>query len=574
MWESSRYHHLYVSIFVCTLLTQTDAYLQFGTSKSPPSISQDSVLDRNNGLIQSYHPLKKIENDIQKFRMQRMRKYSTIDPVHNDNNKHTLEVEVDVTKKQEKQKRQRKRNSNSSNQPTAVPGRWRKFRERRLPRFLQKPRPIPREESANLKESDSSNTEEDRYKFRNNNNRRNIINNRFRRNRKRNNIVHKDPDSNLDLKQTSQPEVSTIKELLDTPVQDENDSLSKENQSDREAMITNEQKKTKRERIEFSAKETSTRILKLDEKSNALFIEYMTQPVEDYSLLSFSEPTNQNISARRWIVRRLTKEEASRYNSRSGNENEENFKDNYFRLAAPLMPLIGLDLTPVIDLEVTPPLTPDPALQGDNVTSDTDDQNASSSSLGSRLKRRISSVVGMDVYNYQKNDTVQIKSMRVDLLSTDEEIHNAMKRRGPDSKRIERRNNGAFFKNNIVLPRATSVSSNKDVQEFGNEAIGFFGKIDANLHPHLEFDSSISWSTLDDDGKKDRKKIEVKIKSSITVSLSIPSVDLPIPLPSTMILNQIGSLIAKRVMGLALPRFLNQLGKIQCISVNKYWFSL
>merc|ERR1712224_493933 len=98
-------------------------------------------------------------------------------------------------------------------------------------------------------------------------------------------------------------------------------------------------------------------------------------------------------------------------------------------------------------------------------------------------------------------DTVKIKSLRVDLLSTEEQIRKAMKGDNEittDRTRLET--------NNIIEPPPTAVSTNKNVQQFGNEAIGFFEKIDDNLSPHLDFDTRISWSV--NESNNIRKKNE------------------------------------------------------------------
>ena len=309
------------------------------------------------------------------------------------------------------------------------------------------------------------------------------------------------------------------------------------------------EKKKEGKRVEFRAKEKSSRLISLDDKSCALFLEYMRQPVEDYSLRSFSEPTNKNISARRWLVRRLSKEESNQYLSPG-----ECYIDNFFRIGAPLKPLLGLDLTPVIDMQVTPSFVSD-SYKSD--TTSTLKKNATNSfQLGSRWRKRISTGMARDAAKSNK-DIIKIRSTRVDLLSTVEEISQAMNNRGPLNTSSSSSSNES-----IMQPSATAVSSNRNIQEFGNEAIGFFGKIDKNIHPHLEFDTTISWSSQESlNGKSpDLIKMKITVETSMIVSLTIPAIPLPLPIPTSLAVKQIGSLLTDQLLRLVQPKFLNQIG--------------
>ena len=115
----------------------------------------------------------------------------------------------------------------------------------------------------------------------------------------------------------------------------------------------------------------------MGEEEDSLFVKYMTQPVEQYSLLS-SHDSDKNDVGRRWIVRRLTKLESKPYYSRHLND----FENNFFRLAVPFKPIIGWDLTPVIDVKVIPALlmveqsgTTAKVTDNDNINDNDNDNN-------------------------------------------------------------------------------------------------------------------------------------------------------------------------------------------------------
>jgi len=431
----------------------------------------------------------------------------------------------------------------------AVPNRWKQFRRRRFPRFLLR---------GNLQQNDVPGSDESFLILDKNVSIAGLENIELESGidtESKPQMLSTEPIPNESQEETddstalAQNQKNLDSKMRDPEGKQDNyiDAELKISKAEKDNQIKHDKKKKKEnnlgkgKRIQFSATETSTRKILLDEITSDLFIKYMNQPVEDYSLFSVSEqPQNQPLSSRRFNVRRLTRGESNSFEYT--NEKDKNFMGNFFRLSAPLMPLVGLNLTPIIDLEVVPPSS------SKDVEQNTDNNmnlwgNRISSSLNGKLKGN--------------KDTIKMRSMRVDLLSTEAEILDAMKGNNKD----EGVRNGI----KIQSKPATSVSSNKNVQEFGNEAICFFERMDKNVQPHLDFDSFIKWiiveSKRNHDGNSEHyKQIEVSIKSSIVMSLTIPPT-VPFAVPSTLVIKQVGSLIAKRVLGLTLPRFLNQLGK-------------
>ena len=220
----------------------------------------------------------------------------------------------------------------------------------------------------------------------------------------------------------------------------------------------------------------------LSPTQRATLTEYMTQPVEDYSLLSFhdeedlslSSASHKQVTSRRWFVRRLTHEEASKY--RVGPSCSSVKESNLFRLAVPLQPLIGWDLTPVIDLEVIPPETT---------------AEDSTSSLGHNIEQslRVPEEESRDDADSPKwrplkgirsraaqtaDPTVKIRSMSVSLLSTKEEVRQLMSKSPGNEKRDGK----------------TIEAKDKDMQV---EAIGMVGKVEEWLKPHITFEAELAW---------------------------------------------------------------------------------
>lgn len=496
-----------------------------------------------------------------------------------DDHIHTVKVKVDVPRRRKVKKRVRKRRKNrnelvednsSSAYPlsssavgeivpvgVAVPTRWKKFRSRRLPRFLRKGQSISEtfstfEESMNesglgslsAKVGDEAQSKYDK--------------------------------SSPQLKQKNVEGISSDvltkeeqKQTLEGVILAEADDHKEKNITIEDAIDQSEgtikEKNTvgnkDGRRVEFSATEKSTRTILLDEKLSDRFIQYMNQPVENYSLFSVLEQQeDQVLLGRRFNVRRLTKDESICYQNANEIEGRSTyeFKDNYFRLAAPLMPLIGLDLTPIIDLEVTPTNMAIQEGKSDKSIGESYNENEVMTlrPLGSRWRNRISSAVNRET----NRDMINIRSVRVDLLSNDEDVKEAMASAG-DREKIGNNSKG-IVEEVITQAPPTALSSDQSIQEFGNEAIGLFGKAGELFHPHVNFDSSITWSIVNSNNKnkeKDSKtsRIRVTLKSTVVMSLNIPS--LPFAIPSTIITKQIGSMIAKRILGVTLPRFLKQL---------------
>eukprot|EP00956_Cyclotella_meneghiniana_P045015 scaffold349561_cov129-Cyclotella_meneghiniana.AAC.1 len=152
--------------------------------------------------------------------------------------------------------------------------------------------------------------------------------------------------------------------VLDTPTQRINNNHSSKNKR----LFQSSSSSHTPNRVTFKSTRKAVHSLS-SSPTLASLTEYMMQPVERYSLLSFhdhcqEDDNNQNtlnsssVQARRWLVRRLTPAEASEYTvKQEGGSSSSRNVDNLFRLAVPLQPLIGWDLTPVIDLEVLPPTT-------------------------------------------------------------------------------------------------------------------------------------------------------------------------------------------------------------------------
>lgn len=256
----------------------------------------------------------------------------------------------------------------------------------------------------------------------------------------------------------------------------------------------------------------------LDDRYSRLLDEYMTLPLEQYSVKSFrDEDPGSRMEGRRWFLRRLDAEESLRYREYEPRDNHEDYMRNgglpggeenggvpdyagygrFFRLAVPLAPLIGVELTPVVDLEV---------------------------------------IQEMDI------GVVRVQSLRVSLLSTADEVKALMKTRQRASKPID---------------RPTQVSQNPSVQQIGTEAIGVVGRVEQAIEPHITFDATITWDQLASSGPS------VTVKSTAVTSLTIPkramAFRVPLPLPLGLLVRRVGSLLTKKALEVTLPRFLRQL---------------
>lgn len=309
---------------------------------------------------------------------------------------------------------------------------------------------------------------------------------------------------------------------------------------------------TRAERITFKATREASHSISnsasmLSPTQRATLTEYMTQPVEDYSLLSFhdeedlslSSASHKQVTSRRWFVRRLTHEEASKY--RVGPSCSSVKESNLFRLAVPLQPLIGWDLTPVIDLEVIPPETT---------------AEDSTSSLGHNIEQslRVPEEESRDDADSPKwrplkgirsraaqtaDPTVKIRSMSVSLLSTKEEVRQLMSKSPGNEKRDGK----------------TIEAKDKDMQV---EAIGMVGKVEEWLKPHITFEAELAWQ----DGTATSKTSVVTVKSSAVTSLTIPTIPNDIiraTVPSAFLVKRLGATLTSKALEICLPRFLRQL---------------
>jgi len=310
-------------------------------------------------------------------------------------------------------------------------------------------------------------------------------------------------------------------------------------------------------------------------KHVATLTEYMTQPVSQYSLFSFhdaEESTNINnqnskkARSRRWLVRRLSTEEAQGYiSSAASSEDDEIMEEaNLFRLAVPLLPLIGWDLTPVIDLEVIPPknnnrveanlnnrVSIDKNAKRENGETDgiyeslEDCEQMSTSSSKWEPLRGIRKHIRNhgDGTNSEAGNpaVVKIRSLRVSLLSTQEEV-----------KEVMSNNNGR-----------QNQRSGSDMQK---EALQMVGKVEEWLRPHITFEAELSWNDgVSNSGiAENESSSTVTVKSTAITSLTIPKIPSEIlrkSIPSSFVVKRLGATLTSQALAICLPRFLRQLEK-------------
>jgi hypothetical protein len=255
----------------------------------------------------------------------------------------------------------------------------------------------------------------------------------------------------------------------------------------------------------------------------------MTQPVEQYSLLSFhDEESDANVNsakARRWLVRRLTAIEAQRYMNKSEHASPAN-ADNLFRLAVPLLPLIGWDLTPVIDLEVIPP------------NSTYDSAEAYDHEIQESKWAPLKGIRGRVNRNQGNDATVKIRSLRVSLLSTQEEVHAAMNCKQSNTDKSARRQNSSL-----------------KMQE---EALGMVGKVEEWLRPHISFEAELSWN----DAFAEMSTVTAKATAITSLIIpKIPSGILRASVPSAFLVKRLGTTLTSKALEICLPRFLRQLDR-------------
>ena len=347
-------------------------------------------------------------------------------------------------------------------------------------------------------------------------------------------------------------------------------------------------------RVTFKAtKESSKTILS---KSFATLTDFMTQPVNQYSLLAYHDaegmvstdetPNRKSMMSRRWLIRRLTKEESRFYVTDSSSSLEDAMNEsNLFRLAVPLFPLIGWDLTPVIDLEVIPPrkdsvvkrssrieeevrASDRGSLEGNSVTSTISSSYDSWAPLQG-IRKRISHRGG---YHESRRDSphspspvVKIRSLRVSLLSTQKEVNEIMMN---ESKSVTLDQRGR--------EREASYNSMQ------REAIEMVGRVEEWLKPHITFEAEISWndglhssasptSTTTPTGRVNNGHDDnaaapsnVTVKSTAITSLTVPKIPSEIlrnSVPSAFLVKRLGATLTSHALAICLPRFLTQLEK-------------
>jgi len=352
-------------------------------------------------------------------------------------------------------------------------------------------------------------------------------------------IVHRSNKNNL------QPSIPNLEKTL---VQEQKEGTEQQIQV------------TKAERVTFKAtREASATISNnpdsmLSSSQRATLTEYMTQPVEDYSLLSFHDEEDpslnsashkhKQVTSRRWFVRRLTHEEAGTYIVDPSCSAVK--ESNLFRLAVPLKPLIGWDLTPVIDLEVIPPeMSSDEEASSLNhnieqSTRSPEEENRDevNSSKWRPLKGLRHAVDGAR-HEGAVRPTVKIRSMSVSLLSTKEEVQQLM------SKSVGTGNRSGKHID----------AKEKDMQV---EAIGMVGKVEEWLKPHITFDAELSWQ----EGTATTKSSVVTVRSTAVTSLTIPRIRNDIirsTVPSAFLVKRLGATLTSKALEICLPRFLRQL---------------
>lgn len=272
-------------------------------------------------------------------------------------------------------------------------------------------------------------------------------------------------------------------------------------------------------RVKFSAQHQESRSITMDDSylSLNLLNEYMSRPISSFSIRSFhddevnstsSPPAKNNktksIQRRRWLVRKLTISEALQ----DGVSNVDLHEERYFRLAVPLMPLVGINLTPVVDFEVL-------SVQRNNFL----------------LKSE-------ETINMMK-----IRSMRLSLLSRDDEVEKAM---------AERREK-------IQVPRPTKVSQNENLREIGNNAIEMVSKIEDRIKPYFSFDATITWTDREKFKPNEKRKQypEICIKASTMASFTWNQTTVVHP----FILEKISGGLLKRALKFGLVQMLTQIEK-------------
>jgi len=306
-----------------------------------------------------------------------------------------------------------------------------------------------------------------------------------------------------------------------------------------------EQQRKGARRVTFKAtRESHSR--SIVSKSFATLTEYMTQPVSQYSLLSFHDE-KEDSKQRRWLVRRLTNKESQRYMDSSNDEEIDMDESNLFRLAVPLLPIIGWDLTPVIDLEVTVGSNNDSEEDDTNdvIATNIDDLDDTESSNSKwrplrGIRRRIRQQRD-DVDEFDDSSVVRIRSLSVSLLSTQEEVKQV----------FDLNDNGKG------VQRADS--------NMQKEAIDMVSKVEEWLRPHISFEAELSWDdnvNCKAETSENESTSTVIVKSTAVASLTIPKIPSDVlrrAVPSAFLVKRLGAALTSQALAICLPRFLRQL---------------
>jgi hypothetical protein len=157
----------------------------------------------------------------------------------------------------------------------------------------------------------------------------------------------------------------------------------------------------------------------------------------------------------------------------------------------------------------------------------------------------------------QQHDQVRVRSVRVALLSTEEEVILAMKGHG-------RRSDSHATSSNSN----SSSNTNRNMKlRMGYEAIGMAGSLEKIIQPHVSFKSVISWSPSSSAVTIANPKPFIKVRTEVATSITIPPLPLPL-FPSSLVVANFGSMLTKKALSLVLPHFLKVLCNDFCRWAN------
>jgi len=269
-------------------------------------------------------------------------------------------------------------------------------------------------------------------------------------------------------------------------------------------------------RIRISAEHQESRFITLynnPSSSHNLFHQYMSRPISSFSIRSFHDDDTASSSMnplqsrnrrtyqhRRWLVRKLSIEEAMQDDLFKVKDRLE--EERYFRLAVPLMPLLGINLTPVVDFEVL-------SVQTSKIPWTTEPNT---------------------------NKMLKIRSMRLSLLSREDEVRKAMESR----------------KEKIHSPRPTKASQNQNIREIGNNAIDMVSKVEDIIKPYLSFDATITWTDKGQGQSNQTQLISIKASTSASFTWNQKTVH-------PFVLEKISGIILKRALKVGLIQLLTQI---------------